>query len=152
MSKYKVTIVSKVYNYVDVEAANEDEAWDKAENLVGEVNLDKGVVTEQEVYDVALPKKKLVKIGNWSVTNAKGFVYDGCHKIYIVYSKEDLAEAKRFGYDKVLPMNDIEATYRDSCPLRFIQRFGDFTDVVSQTSRCATFTYSDKSKTTIINR
>lgn len=52
MGKYKVRIVSKLVNIEEVEAASEEEAWDKANELIGEVNTADGILTEQEVDTV----------------------------------------------------------------------------------------------------
>lgn len=47
MKTYKVIIKSVVYNKVEVEADNEKDALDKANELVGEIDLYEGDVAEQ---------------------------------------------------------------------------------------------------------
>ena len=62
-----------------------------------------------------------MKINNLKVTE-KYFAYDDCHKIYIIEDKEDLKEAKEIGYT-ILPIEEIEKTYKNSCELRFINNW-----------------------------
>ncbi len=52
-----------------------------------------------------------------------GFGYDGCHKIYILETEEDIKEAKETGYDKVYDMSELLEIYNNSCPLRFINNW-----------------------------
>jgi hypothetical protein len=49
----------------------------------------------------------------------KLFAYDGCHKIYIIESDNDLKEALSYGYG-IYPIEEIEKVFRDSCGLKFI--------------------------------
>ena len=46
--EFIVKIVSKVVNYEKIEANSITEAYDIADTLVGEVDVNKGVVVEQE--------------------------------------------------------------------------------------------------------
>lgn len=48
------------------------------------------------------------------------FAYDGCHKIYMLNNDKEAEEAKKFGYS-ILPIEDLEKTFINSCELRFIQ-------------------------------
>jgi len=50
------------------------------------------------------------------------FAYDGCHKIYVCESPSDEAEASAGGYS-ILPIEQLEETYRDSCGLEFISNW-----------------------------
>ena len=64
----------------------------------------------------------LRKIGRYDVTKAKGFFFDGCHKIYIVEDNDDIAHFLTLGYnmDDFHVMDEIEDIYIDACPLKFI--------------------------------
>lgn len=88
-------------------------------------------------------EKKLLKIGNRSVKNAKGFVWDGCHKIYVFFTDAQVRAEKdeRGGDMDVLPMSKIEETFKKSCPLRFINGI-DLSDIVPQFRNRVTFTYN----------
>ena len=52
-------------------------------------------------------------------TKAKEFAFDGCHKFYLIQTKEDRANALEIGYD-LYPMNRLPSMFQHSCPLRFI--------------------------------
>ena len=54
-----------------------------------------------------------------------GFIWDGCHKIYIIQTPEELNEAKRYGYTDrdFYTINKLKTIYDKSCPLRFIETF-----------------------------
>ena len=55
---------------------------------------------------------------NGQKTEAKEFAYDGCHKIYLLETKQDRDEAE--GSYHVLPISELEKTFRESCGLQFI--------------------------------
>ena len=84
---------------------------------------------------------KLVKIGCHSVRDAKGFIWDGCHRIYLVKTKRSLRELEEEG-DKIYPMAELESTFLNSCPLRFINWDEGARKVVPQFRRTVTFTYA----------
>jgi hypothetical protein len=50
---------------------------------------------------------------------AKEFAFDDCHKIYILETPEEKAEAVDAGYS-VFPIDELEDMYDGSCPLRFV--------------------------------
>lgn len=54
-----------------------------------------------------------------------GFIWDGCHKIYIIQTPEELEESKLYGYtmDDFYIMERLKEIYEKSCPLRFIESF-----------------------------
>ena len=56
---------------------------------------------------------KLKFINGVDVSDAIGFVYDGCHKIYLVYGKGDVAEARDCDYKEVYPMDYIYEFFRE---------------------------------------
>ena len=68
--------------------------------------------------------KKLVKINGIDVVGDK-FMYDGCHKIYIIENDEDLQVAYNYGYNDndLHDISEIEEIYNNSCSLRFIENF-----------------------------
>ena len=59
---------------------------------------------------------------NGQQTNAKEFAYDGCHKIYILESKNDRDEAQDCGYD-ILPIENLRKAFSKSCGLQFISNW-----------------------------
>lgn len=56
---------------------------------------------------------------NGKTINHKWFAYDGCHKIYLCATKDDVTEAVRMGY-KMRFIESLPITWERSCPLRFI--------------------------------
>lgn len=69
------------------------------------------------------------------------FLYDGCHKIYLIHRK-DFKEAFENGYDKddIRPIEELPRAYRDSCPLRFISKWDNVSeDIVEQGARSVSF-------------
>lgn len=47
------------------------------------------------------------------------FAFDGCHKIYIMETIEDIMDFTAYGYD-IYPIEKLKETWKNSCPLRFI--------------------------------
>ena len=60
----------------------------------------------------------------YEVQDCKEFAWDGCHKIYLITTQDQKAEAFSYDYD-ILDISLIKEIYEQSCPLRFI----DFWDV-----------------------
>ena len=87
-------------------------------------------------------EKKLKYINGTDVSHCKGFVFDGCHKIYVCENEEQVAEMKEYGYEELHPMSAIYATFNNSCPLRFIS-WADLRtpDIVPQCTSQVTFSY-----------
>lgn len=63
------------------------------------------------------------------------FAYDGCHKIYVIEDEVDKREAIENEYE-ILPIDELERTFRSSCGLQFINNWslnktyvGQFEDV-----------------------
>ena len=85
---------------------------------------------------------------NKNYVDGKTFVYDGCHKIYVVHDDNDRAKAKEYDYinetDKEIPISELEDYYLKSCPLRFVQYFNvereDY-NILSQGADCPMFIY-----------
>lgn len=60
----------------------------------------------------------------YEVQDCDRFAWDGCHKIYLITTRDQAYDA--FGYDyDLLDISLIKQVYEESCPLRFI----DFWDV-----------------------
>jgi len=64
-------------------------------------------------------------------THAKKFAFDGCHKIYLIESKVDEADAKAHGYE-IFPISQLQDAYEGSCSLRFISNWQLTTQFVYQ--------------------
>ena len=62
-----------------------------------------------------------MKINGKEVT-AKKFAFEGCHKIYVIDTPEEEAQALKYGYD-IYPIKEIEQAYKDSCSLKFISNW-----------------------------
>jgi len=60
-----------------------------------------------------------VRINNKDVIG-NSFVWDGCHKIYIIEDEEDLKMMQDFGYNEFYDINKIVEIWQQSCGLRFI--------------------------------
>ena len=89
---------------------------------------------------------------NDKYVDGKTFVYDGCHKIYVIQGEEDRLLAQEYGYikeytednngnNKEYPISEIEEYYLKSCPLRFIQYFKSLNNIVEQGSILPMFIY-----------
>ena len=93
---------------------------------------------------------RLVKIGTKKIDkNVKEFVFDGCHKIYLIDSPKTKKEFLNKGWEKSdfhkLDGTNLEECYFNSCPLRFIS-YGEnrgYEWVIPQCREKATFTYED---------
>ena len=59
------------------------------------------------------------------------FAYDGCHKIYICESLNDIRDAMEKGYE-VHDIEELPAYWEKSCPLRFINSWDLTTIYVDQ--------------------
>ena len=86
--------------------------------------------------------KGLLKVGRTSVKGATGFAYDGCHKIYLLRNGDGEADAREHGYE-VLPLDELEKTFCESCCLRFVNWWSDLKTVVRQGATQVRFTYAN---------
>jgi hypothetical protein len=59
---------------------------------------------------------------NGETTTAKEFAFDGCHKIYLIESEDDRADARGCGYD-ILPISSLREAFNNSCGLQFISNW-----------------------------
>ena len=81
--------------------------------------------------------KKITKINGQDVSGALGYVWDGCHKFYIIEDKADAkSQAKEWG-DEIKPLtDDMFRRFLSSCPLRFIYNWKLTNYIVPQTQDC----------------
>ena len=94
-----------------------------------------------------MDKKKLLKVAGKSVKHALGFGYDGCHKIYVAETAEDVRELKSYGYDEIYPMSELERIYSNSCYLRFISWVNiNKPNIVPQGEERVTFEYNTEKR------
>jgi hypothetical protein len=64
-------------------------------------------------------------------TKAEQFAYDGCHKIYLLESAQDVMEA-RFADYQIHPISSLREAYNKSCGLQFISNWKLDTSYVEQ--------------------
>ncbi len=93
-------------------------------------------------------KAKLLKIGSVNVSGAKGYVFDGCHKIYVCRRWKDVKNCRE-DCDVVHNMNTLEWTFKKSCPLRFINWLDNLETIVPQCANKVKFCYSDGTTSTV---
>ena len=62
-----------------------------------------------------------MKINGKEVT-AEKFAYEGCHKIYVIDTPEEEAQALKYGYN-IYPIEEIKEAYEGSCSLKFISNW-----------------------------
>jgi hypothetical protein len=81
-----------------------------------------------------------MKINGKEVT-AEKFAYEGCHKIYVIDTPEEEAQALKYGYN-IYPIKEIREAYEGSCSLKFISNWplddNNFVSYVAQFEK-ATF-------------
>jgi hypothetical protein len=83
-----------------------------------------------------------IAINGTAIISNGYFAYDGCHKIYICETDEEMREAEQeLGY-KIFPLDQIETKYKASCCIKFIHPY----DVEKEYDYCqqgeeAVFTY-----------
>lgn len=108
---------------------------DKKIKLYGiDIVLDDERIWLERGYRINYEKDLLEKIKitiNGKPISAKEFAFDGCHKIYLINTKEDKAQLVEYDYD-IFPIEDIKEVYEGSCSLRFIQDMTTFMDIVKQ--------------------
>ena len=62
-----------------------------------------------------------MKINGKTVTGDR-FAFEGCHKIYVIDTPEEEAQALKYGYD-IYPIEEIKEAYEGSCSLKFISNW-----------------------------
>lgn len=98
--------------------------------------------------------KKIVKIGNRDVSRARGYIFDNCHKFYIIENERDLEEAEgEWKAARLRPLDEgLLFDFQHSCPLRFISNWRLSVMFVPQFSRTVVFTYEDGTTARFISR
>jgi hypothetical protein len=71
----------------------------------------------------------------------KWFLFDGCHKFYLIDSGKLTKEMEECGYtqDDIFPIDSLPYEFYNSCPLRFIETWKDYKAYVPQFRRVVTF-------------
>lgn len=72
-----------------------------------------------------------MRINGIEMGNYLGFVYDGCHKIYMISNEEERCEAEEYGYKNLYSIDELIECLISTCPLRFIQTW-TFDDIILQ--------------------
>lgn len=68
---------------------------------------------------------------NGKKVKAKYFAFDGCHKIYLLETDEDMTSASETGY-ALYPIRGLQKAWNDSCELRFISTWRTHESIVPQ--------------------
>lgn len=87
----------------------------------------------------------MVKINGIEIKQ-KSFLFDGCHKIYLLEG-DYVDEALKCGYDldnDIYPIEKIHRVFWNTCPLRFIETFNDFKKIVPQCESVVEFEIDGK--------
>ena len=68
-------------------------------------------------------KKTIKTISGKNVEGYTHFLYDGCHKFYLLKSGKLTTDMKDNGYEQssIYPIDVLPDMFWDSCPLRFIE-------------------------------
>ena len=87
----------------------------------------KTIIKEYEVDEVGYDFYVFGKLLNEYVIedDLTLFVYDGCHKIYLVEDKEDIESVKELWGDDTIFYNidELPIVWGETCPLRFISNW-----------------------------
>ena len=72
-------------------------------------------------------------INGTAYPNPKGFIADGCHKIWLIRNETDMKDMRKAGWDDtdIRDIHDLPEVWADSCPLRFIET-GTLEDIIPQ--------------------
>lgn len=77
-----------------------------------------------------------------------GFVFDGCHKIYLVKEEDIPSVNEKWGDghedEPVYSMKDLPECYKNSCPLKFISAWDLTKHFVRQGEESVKFTIGEK--------
>ena len=134
---------------------------DYADVVISLNDTNKGDIVFQDVIGNQLAKLlkgddvRLQINYNTVMESGKTFVYDGCHKLYVITSEEERQRARRLSYivddstaedETEHPISELEEYYLKSCPLRFIETFGIGTNesmipILRQGADCPMFIY-----------
>jgi hypothetical protein len=59
-----------------------------------------------------------MRINNQEI-HAQFFAYDGCHKIYLIETEQQMLEFQNSRY-QIKPISELKRTFDASCELRFV--------------------------------
>lgn len=88
----------------------------------------------REVFDPsadASHETKPVRKINGIPVDERKFAFDNCHKIYLLKSEDEANDASEYGY-AIHPIEELPECWTDTCPLRFVQRWSTYEDIVCQ--------------------
>lgn len=71
---------------------------------------------------------------NGKPVEADGFMFDGCHKLYVIDSPEGREQILGLGWSEgdIRPLSELPSAWAESCPLRFISSADLKQDYVEQ--------------------
>lgn len=78
------------------------------------------------------------------IDNYIGFVFDGCHKIYLVKHEDISSVNEKWGKTSIYNMEGLPKCYKYSCPLRFISSWDLQTHFVRQGEENVKFVINEK--------
>ena len=86
-------------------------------------------------------KKNIKTISGKNVESYTHFLFDGCHKFYLLKSGILTENLKNSGWEQsdVYPIDVLPDMYSKSCPLRFINEAETFKTIVPQFQNIITF-------------
>ena len=89
----------------------------------------------------SMNKQSIKKISGKSVEDYTHFLFDGCHKFYLLKSGILTENLKNSGWEQsdVYPIDVLPDMYSGSCPLRFINEAETFKTIVPQFQNIITF-------------
>ena len=124
----------------DIETTRPDEPDDKLEQAALEllaIAYDIAGPIPEHAEDATPPRKhakkkraRMRKLNDMDIPEER-FAFDGCHKIYLIATDEEAKDAIECDYE-IRPITDLPACWVDTCPLRFVNRWGTFETVVGQ--------------------
>ena len=77
-------------------------------------------------------------VNAFDVSKFAGFIYDGCHKLYL-FRKDEKKTADGFFNETCYDLNELPKRFIRSCGLRFIQLFDLSKTVVAQFEKTVVF-------------
>lgn len=73
---------------------------------------------------------------NGKPVDAEGFMYDGCHKVFLIATDADVEHMRGHGWseDDIQPLSELPGVWAETCFLRFISGTGasDYHNYVEQ--------------------
>lgn len=86
----------------------------------------KMIIREYSLIDEGFDNYVFDKLENeYEIDEFTAFVFDGCHKIYLVEDMEDVEDVKKkWGKDeKFYSIDELPMIWKETCPLRFISNW-----------------------------